>query len=606
MALIKVDRFAGQTPRLSPRLLAPEQAQSAVNCKLWSGELRPFRGLARVRNLECLQAPKTLYRLGQRFWLHFQDHADIVRGPVPGDRYERTYITGLGAPRVTDARLAAKARHDGQAIACRFMGVPAPQTAPMARINRTGAGAFESRAYVYTFVNEYGEEGPPSPPSRAIDVSVDASVLLSGMEHPPVSVAGLDTAIAARRVYRTETPGDGAAFFSFVAEIDARLTGFVDNKPSSDLGELLASASWYPPPMDMQGLIALPNGVMAGFTGNAICFSEPFTPHAWPPEYRLFTDQPIVALGAYDTTIVAATTAHPYLVTGATPAAMSMSRLPGRQACVSRRGLVSSEAGVVYPTPDGLYLIGPKAGVLVTRDLFTRDEWQALSPQTMHAVIHDGRLFIFHGHGGPDSGGLILDRAEPSAGLTRLDFHASAAYSDTGLDHLYLALDSPSGPCIAQWEGEAAAIPYTWRSKTFLTPRPHNMAAAKVLADYPDRLSEAGQAALNARRSESIAANRAQIIAGAESFGALNGRALADLAVNADTLQKVPPPYQEPPGLRFSLHGDGKQRLTREVLGPGLLRLPAGYTAREWEIELTADFAVRELRLAPSAEEIGE
>jgi hypothetical protein len=284
---------------------------------------------------------------------------------------------------------------------------------------------------------------------------------------------------------------------------------------------------------------------------------------------------------------------------------MSMSRLPGRQACVSKRGLVSSEAGVIYPTPDGLYLIGPKAGMLVTRDLFTRDEWQALRPDTMHAVIHDGRLFIFHGQGEPGSGGLILDRAEPSAGLTRLDFHASAAYSDTRQDTLYLALGGPSGPCAMQWEGDSASIPYMWRSKTFLTPRPQNLAAAKVLADYPRRLSEAEQAELDGQRSKAIADNRA-LLADSGGSGALNSQGLAALAINADALQKIPPPYQKPAGLFFTLRGDGSKRHTREVFSPGLFRLPAGYTAREWEVELSADFAVRELKLAASAEEIGE
>jgi len=605
MALIGITRFAGQTPRLATRLLAPEQASKAVNCKLWSGELRPFRRMVRTDAVDAGKAPLTMHRMQDGNWLFFATDADVVRAPIPGDRHERTCVTGLGPPRFTDNRLASANVHDGRPSTFAMLGVPAPDTAPVARVNRKGSGALESRAYVYTFVNQYGEEGPPSPPSRTLDVAVDASVLLGGMQTAPESSQGLATAITARRIYRTRTAGADYAAFSLVREIDARLTSFVDNKPTADLGVELPSVDWYPPPPDMQGLLALPNGVMAGFRNNEICFSEPLAPHAWPPQYRLVTDHPVVALGAYDTTIVAATTANPYLITGATPASMSMSKLPGRQACVSKRGMVSTEAGVIYPTPDGLYLIGPKAGVLVTRDLFTRDEWQAYSPETMHAVVHDGRLFLFYGDGGPGSGGLILDRAEPSAGLTRLDVYAWAAFSDTGRDSLYLAVDQDQGPWVMRWEGGGESIPFIWRSKTFVTEHPQNLAVAKVVADFPKRLDPSAQSDLQAERQQAIDANAALIMDGGPLGGALGGHAVAALTVNACGLRQVPAPYEEPPGLTFRLKGDGALRHQQQVFGPESFRLPAGYTAREWQVELCANFAVREIKLAPSAEELG-
>jgi hypothetical protein len=606
MAHIKIEKFAGRMPRRANRLLAPEQAACAVNCKLWSGELRPFASPADILDLSGCSPRRSLTYLGRRFWLHFDRDIDAVRCPVAGEHYDRTCLTGLGAPLITDTRLSAAARLDGLMFGGRLLGVPAPDAAPVVRLNRPGTGAFESRAYVHTFVNEYGEEGPPSPPSRTLDATVDASVRLTGPAIPPGEVSGLDTAIVKRRIYRTETSAQGSAMYGLVAEIDARLTRFVDNKHTADLGETLRSRTWHPPPADMRGIVALPNGVMAGFRNNEICFSEPSAPHAWPPEYRLVTDHPVVAIGAYDTTIVVATTAYPYLVTGSVPAAMSMSRLPGRQACVSKRALVSSEAGVIYPTPDGLYLIGPKAGLLVTRDLFTRDEWQALDPSSMHAVVHDGRMFVFYGDGGKGSGGLILDRAEPDAGLTNLDYYAYAAYSDSENDRLYLILDDGAGPRIVQWEGGDDRATFEWRSKTFVTRKPRNFAVGRILADFPQRLDQTEQAALEQSRLDKIAANRSLIDNREDPDGSLNGQALATFAINGDELAVVPEPYREPSGLSFTLKGDGSVRRRRDVTADGLFRLPAGYTAREWEIGLSANFAVREVRLGASAEEIGE
>ena len=54
----------------------------------------------------------------------------------------------------------------------------------------------------------------------------------------------------------------------------------------------------------MKGLIALPNGVFAGFTGKRICFSEPFLPHAWPVAYRITLEEEIVSIAAASNTCI--------------------------------------------------------------------------------------------------------------------------------------------------------------------------------------------------------------------------------------------------------------------------------------------------------------
>ena len=51
------------------------------------------------------------------------------------------------------------------------LGVPAPDGAPTVAVSGTGnEGAIDiTTAYVYTFVTEFGEEGPPSPPSEFVE-----------------------------------------------------------------------------------------------------------------------------------------------------------------------------------------------------------------------------------------------------------------------------------------------------------------------------------------------------------------------------------------------------------------------------------------------------
>jgi hypothetical protein len=598
-----MNTFEGEWPRASSRSLPENAAEKAENCKLWSGELRPLRAPLDIFELPAGPAPSTLHLLDGRFWLYWSEDVDVVRAPVAGPVGERSYISGAGPPRVTDAALAASTVSAGQAE-CRILGVPAPETAPRPEINRPGNSSLESRSYVYTYLNEYGEEGSPSPPSRVLDTRADASVRLSGLQAPPELVSGLGSGIVAKRIYRSETASGVSASWRLAAEIDARLLTHVDNRPTADLGEALPSESWYPPPADMAGLIALPGGFLAGFRDKELCFSEPLAPHAWPPEYRLATDEPIVGLGVYGNTVVCATTGHPHLVTGGSPESMSMSRLPSRQPCISKRGLVSTEAGVLYPCPDGLYLIGPKAGVLATRETFTRSEWQALSPDTMLGEVHDGRYFGFYSSA-EASGGFVLDKAEAGAGLVFLEMRVHAAYSDTENDSLYLLLDDDP-PRVVRFEGGGDRLRYTWRSRARVGAKPVNLAAARILADYPERLSDDQVQEHEQQRQADMSANRTLIDAGRDPNGALAGSTLAAFSLAGDELAQVSEAYEHPAGLDFSLFGDGRERVSREVARAEILRLPAGYTAREWQVELAGDFPVREVALAVSVEELGE
>ena len=86
----------------------------------------------------------------------------------------------------------------------------------------------------------------------------------------------------------------------------------------------MPSTNYYPPPVNMQGITAMPNGMYVGFVDNQIWFSEPYYPHAWPPGTVLTTDFPIVGLGLTSGTLVACTAANPWTITGVNPTQMSM------------------------------------------------------------------------------------------------------------------------------------------------------------------------------------------------------------------------------------------------------------------------------------------
>ena len=111
----------------------------------------------------------------------------------------------------------------------------------------------ESRVYVYTWVSELGEEGPPSPPSAALSIPSDGSVTVTMTNNPPTTQRNITDV----RIYRANT-GTASSEFQFVAEVAiGTLPTYVDTILDVNLGEVLQSASWDPPDVNMEGITAL-------------------------------------------------------------------------------------------------------------------------------------------------------------------------------------------------------------------------------------------------------------------------------------------------------------------------------------------------------------
>lgn len=108
----------------------------------------------------------------------------------------------------------------------------------------------ETRLYVFTYVTAYDEEGPPSEPSAAVDIDPAQAVTVSGLGTGPgatISVGGVSTAVSynitKKRIYRSST-GNVATSFQFVAEIPVATSSYADNVKQTDLGEILTTEGW--------------------------------------------------------------------------------------------------------------------------------------------------------------------------------------------------------------------------------------------------------------------------------------------------------------------------------------------------------------------------
>jgi hypothetical protein len=252
-------------------------------------------------------------------------------------------------------------------------------------------------SYVFTYVNDVDEESGPSLPSEIVTRPTGVSVAITTPTDTPTGTSS-EYGIVSKRIYRAAT-GNTGTVFRFVAEIPLAQAIYDDVLTDAQLGEVLETELFALPPDDLRGIIALPNGIMAGFRRNQLCLSARNHPHAWPVEYRLNTDTDIVGIANIDSTIVIGTESFPYLAGGNDPSAFSMTKLEVPQACVAKRSFAYlTNIGVVFASPDGLIAVAGTGQVRnLTETVFSRRQWQALEPTTILGVAHDDVYHFWFG-----------------------------------------------------------------------------------------------------------------------------------------------------------------------------------------------------------------
>jgi hypothetical protein len=112
MAGVKITRFLGKAPKISPELLPDTAAQIAENCKLYSGDLIPYPQPVVVANTGRTGTIKTLFALrnpsntNDLKWLSWTTDVDIAVATQTTIEEQRFYYTGDGVPKVSNYDLA--------------------------------------------------------------------------------------------------------------------------------------------------------------------------------------------------------------------------------------------------------------------------------------------------------------------------------------------------------------------------------------------------------------------------------------------------------------------------------------------------------------------
>lgn len=580
MAILKLIGFVGETPKIIPRLLSDTAAQTAYNVRLDDGGLTPVRN----RRFEHQLPPvtpgeyRTIYKNGTE-WMGWTTDVYVAPGPVASDRL---YIMGDGVPKMLVGGVTYP------------LAVPFPAgalTATLSGVATPGASG-TTRLYVYTNVTGFGEESEPSPASADVFWTPGQTTTLSGFVVPP---AGRNVTL--QRIYRAQTSKTGTQLY-FIAERAVSAADFVDNVSPELLQEQLPSAGWNAPPDDLTGLISLPNGMMAAFSGKELCFCEPYRPHAWPEAYRLTMDYDLVGLGAFASSIIVATKGTPYIVNGTAPENMVSERIEQNLPCINARGIVDLGYSVVYPSHDGLVLVTNSGASVVTTRLFSRDDWLRLNPYAMVAGQYNGRYFTSYSYSDADgiefSGTFIMDLTGEQPFIIRSNDRASAMHYDLPTGQLYMMMDDS----IFEWDAlsQPSAL-MSWKSKLFVLPKPTNFGA--ILVESDAALTAEQLAAIQVE-IDRITAENLVTFALPSIGGELGGAALNVYDLNGDMLQEIPTLNTS---MSVSVYADRKLVATVGSVNK-MARLPSGFMAQLWEIEVSGDTPITQITMAGTGAEL--
>lgn len=550
MAVIRFAGFSGEVRAIEPKLLPDTACTVSRNHKPGRGDLRPWRNPLAVATVPA--GRNTIYRMGRdtlsasNYWLSWTGVVNAVRGFSAADTSEQTFYTGDGAPKFTNNLSLDGTDPQDNPTSYRPLGLPAPSAAPnvSGTNSNTATPTIETYFYVYTYVNDFGWESAPSPVSASVERDSLGTTTISNFQAPPSG----NYNITGIRIYKTQT-GSTATSFQFLADASIGTSSVQDT--NQDLGEAIGTTGWLPAP-----------GVPTGGTAN---ITEPVLTGLTPMWSGMMA-------GVSGNSVRVCEPYVPY----AWPAANEV--LPpdskavgvgvfGQSMVVLTTGRPLVVSGV---TPDSLdqQPVEMPQGCVSARSIVSMGNGVAWASE-------DGLCWIGAGGARVATMGLMLredwQALVPSSiigkfyeglyfgsyddGTGRKGFFLDPVnptgiyFLDTGYSAMFFdglrdQLYVLDGTTVKAWDAGTSFMTYRARSKIYTSPRPTNYGAAEVIASaYP---------------------------------------------------------------VTFRLYADGVLKHTETVASRAPFRLPAGFLALDFQIELEGSSPVQAVAVASSIKELSE
>jgi hypothetical protein len=449
--------FNGAVPKVAPTNLREGLAAYALDADLSTTTLRPFRDDRFLRATE----PNT------QAWVD-----DCCQVNIPCDasfaelRHGCDYIFTTGwddTPSwATVAEWCEGVRHS--------LVIPCPRKAPLVdwepvtfEDQKTQPGAF-----AFAWVNSANQEGPLSPGSPMTLVNAATGAVVSGWGAPPTGAA-----IERVRVYKLlpgleSMPGSttgGEAMWHLMADEPAA-TASVTITATTFIGAPRHDMDIGPAPSNLRDIQSVNGTMLAGLSANSLRFSEPREWTNWPSKNALtFGDKPLRFVVA-DT--------FGYVLTCGKPSVVDVTQGCGQGGCrnvrevaddlplAGLRAVAVHGSDCFYASREGIVMLRGATARVITEDLWTTEQWEALNPAVMRLAVHRGYLFgSTREHAFrlrvPTSTHGTADRTD----FTELSLRADSFHTRRG--ELYYVAAAGG---LYQWARGDSVKPYTYTSRT--------------------------------------------------------------------------------------------------------------------------------------------
>jgi hypothetical protein len=191
---------------------------------------------------------------------------------------------------------------------------------------------------------------------------------------------------------------------------------------------------------------------------------------------------------------------------------------------------------------------------------------------------------------------FILDKSE-FATEVMANANVTILYGDIPTGRLYAVIDDQ----ISEWDADPGVrMTADWLSREMVFPKPINLAAAKVDADFTMTADEiaAAQAASDAQEAVNAA-----LIAALATKGSVNAYSVNGSSVNGSSVLALPPVNWD--SLTFQLYVDGQLKFSKTLTDSEAFRLPAGYKADNAACRVSGNIIVKSIAAAETMKGLG-
>ena len=512
--LLNLNTFSGVMPRINEQQLPAGAAVEASGFRTDSACIEPYKALGLPVPIMTGCRTMIVWPTNEdRVWppgnddayIFFDKDIDYCYGAALG--YDLLLFTGDEYPKYMNPKTGTKVRlgvsppnselYAADGVAKWIQVNPLKICVPVKHMFETGLDPDEIEgkgnglttiSYCYTYIDNEGQESAPSQSSAFYEV--DGFVSGQGLRLAGFTQSDAENnPISKYRIYRCQGGTGDDAEFLFIGEIPASQAYFDDydteNHTFKTAEEAIKTEKWLPPPKNLKGIVNLTGGVVAAYIedSNTLCFSEPLIQYSWPEKYQIKTPQPILHIISLGDELVVFMASLVMSVRGE-PGAFSLSSIYGGKGtpCITGRGFVNTDAGLLFPGHDGLYLYNGATCTNITEQAMTTLQWRSLLPDKFRAVCYDGRYWAFREE---SDKAITIDIKNGSV----ITIDISSIYPISGL-HIdyhgrFFILSGANAYLWAEGDTFNEAV---WMSGLLTFSSPVNLAAAIITTDSPTGL----------------------------------------------------------------------------------------------------------------------